>query len=127
MITTSASPLPREIDNPQFNELIADQIVKSMPAILILLPPRPSEREPDLYKWAVVGCRWVLDEGVKALMGLSPEQSEASPFELRELRGHDSAWYRPNGFTVDSVLEHCREEIVKWLKQTGRNACHSGD
>ena len=115
MITTSASPLPREIDNPQFNEFIADQIVKSMPAILILLPPRPPDQELDFHKWGVVGCRWILDEGVKALMGLSPEQSEAPPFELRELRGHDSAWYSPNGFTVDTVLEHCREEIVKWL------------
>ena len=115
MITTSASPLPREIDTPQFNDFIADQIVKSMPAILILLPPRPPDRELDFHKWGVVGCRWILDEGVKALMGLSPEQSEAPPFELRELRGHHSAWYSPSGFTVDTVLEHCREEIVKWL------------
>jgi hypothetical protein len=103
------------IYNPHLADYLFRRVSRMIPSICVLLPPKAGGQPNDFLSWRFVGCKSLLDDGIKSMLDIRVRSRERVPFEIRELMRLDEAWYMPDGLSLAEVFEFVHDEIFTWL------------
>jgi hypothetical protein len=103
------------IYNPHLADYLFRRVSRTIPSICVLLPPKSGGQPNDFLSWRFVGCKSLLDDGIKSMLDIRVRSRERVPFEIRELMRLDEAWYMPDGLSLAEVFEFANDGIITWF------------